>query len=434
MRPWIAALFASIVLAAGSAPAEESLRSGVEAFGDWRSDAPGVRRLITPADMPKPYATASASRGPRLLARPPGMVPRAPENFVVDLVAQGLETPRVVRVAPNGDAFVAESGGGRIRVLRFDADGKAQSSVFASGLNAPYGLAFYPAADPHWLYVGETGAVLRYPFTPGDLSPSGPPQTIVPSLPTGGHWTRDLAFSADGATLFVAVGSQSNVAEGGKSLVGALARALGALSNDETDRADVLAFSPEGERRRVYASGLRNCSGLTLQPQTGALWCVVNERDGLGDDLVPDYATRVREGAFYGWPWYYIGAHQDPRHKGERPDLAAKVTVPDVLLQPHSAPLGITFYEGASFPAQYRGDAFVAMHGSWNRSQRTGYKVVRLRMKEGVPTGEYDDFLTGFVADADSVWGRPVDVAVTADGALLVSDDEGGAIWRVRFR
>ena len=185
---------------------------------------------------------------------------------------------------------------------------------------------------------------------------------------------------------------------------------------------------------RVFATGLRNCSGLTVQPSSGALWCAVNERDVLGDDLPPDYATRVREGQFYGWPWYYIGAHEDPRRKGERPDLAGKIALPDVLIQPHSAPLGITFYEGGQFPAAYKGDAFVALHGSWNRAKRTGYKVARLLFKNGEPTGEYEDFLTGFVVDDADVWGRPVDVAVAHDGALLVTDDGGGVIWRVVYK
>jgi glucose/arabinose dehydrogenase len=196
----------------------------------------------------------------------------------------------------------------------------------------------------------------------------------------------------------------------------------------------VLAFDPDGGHKRIYATGLRNCSGMSIQPANGALWCAVNERDGLGDDLPPDFATRVTEGAFFGWPWYYIGAREDPRHKGERLDLAGGVTVPDVLFQPHSAPLGITFYEGDAFPAEYKGDAFVAFHGSWNRAKRTGYKVVRLLMKDGKPTGVYEDFLVGFVADDASVWGRPVDVAVTKSGALLVTDDEGGAIWRITYQ
>ena len=196
----------------------------------------------------------------------------------------------------------------------------------------------------------------------------------------------------------------------------------------------MLAFDPDGGNERVFATGLRNCSGLAVQPGSGDLWCAVNERDGLGDNLPPDFATRVAEGAFYGWPWYYIGSHEDPRHAGQRPDLAGKATVPDVLFDAHSAPLGITFYEGGQFPADFKGSAFVAFHGSWNRAKRTGYKVVRLIIKDGKPTGVYEDFLTGFVADPIRVWGRPVDVAVTKDGALLVTDDEGGAIWRVTYQ
>jgi glucose/arabinose dehydrogenase len=272
--------------------------------------------------------------------------------------------------------------------------------------------------------------VQRFAYRSGDLAPSGAAEVVVPDLPTGGsHWTRDLAFSADGEALFVSVGSSTNDVDG---LTSAAKRLVG--MDEERDRADVLAFDPDGKRKRIYATGLRNCSGLTVEPQSGALWCVVNERDGLGDDLPPDYATRVAEGAFYGWPYFYIGAHDDPRHKGERPDLAGRASVPDVLVQPHSAPLGIAFYPGGPFPADYRGDAFVAFHGSWNRAQRTGYKVVRLVMKDGKPTGSYEDFLVGFVAGDGGVWGRPVGVAVTRDGALLVSDDESGSIWRVTYR
>jgi glucose/arabinose dehydrogenase len=240
--------------------------------------------------------------------------------------------------------------------------------------------------------------------------------------------------------MFVSVGSGSNVAEGMAPLPEAeLAsfeanHVLGAAWGAEESRADVLAFDPDGRNMRVFAAGIRNCSGLTIEPENAALWCVVNERDILGDDLPPDYATRVTQGGFYGWPWYYIGAHEDPRHKGERPDLAGKIIVPDVLIQPHSAPLGIAFYEAAQFPAQYKGNAFVALHGSWNRAKRTGYKVVRLIFKDGKPTGEYEDFLVGFVADDANVWGRPVDVAVARDGSLLVADDGGGAIWRVAYK
>jgi glucose/arabinose dehydrogenase len=213
------------------------------------------------------------------------------------------------------------------------------------------------------------------------------------------------------------------------------AHAVGAAWDRDTDRADVLAFDPDGGGRRIFADGLRNCVSMAVNPQTGALWCVVNERDGLGDNLPPDYVTSVRAGGYYGWPWYYIGRHEDPHHKGERPDLAAKVIVPDVLIQAHSAPLGITFYTArtgaAVFPADYDGDAFVTLHGSWNRAQRTGYKLVRAPMRHGTPTGDYQDFMTGFVADERGVWGRPVGVTMAADGALLVSDDASGAVWRI---
>jgi glucose/arabinose dehydrogenase len=209
------------------------------------------------------------------------------------------------------------------------------------------------------------------------------------------------------------------------------AAASGAGSGDEAGRAAVFAFPPEGGRLTLVASGLRNCVSLAVQPQNGALWCATNERDGMGDNLPPDYATRVPAGSFFGWPWYYTGAHPDPRHAGERPDLARQIRVPDVLIQPHSAPLGIVFYTGAQFPPEYRGDAFVTLHGSWNRAKRTGYKVVRLRMQSGIPTGVYEDFLTGFVVNQAAVWGRPVGITVAQDGALLVSEDGNGTIWRV---
>ena len=254
---------------------------------------------------------------------------------------------------------------------------------------------------------------------------------------TSGHTTRDLAFSPDGSRLFVSVGSGSNVADamGSKTAVESkawdAAHGLGTAWGPEESRADVLSFTPEGRDRRIVATGLRNCVGLAVQPTTGDLWCSINERDGLGDDLVPDYVTRVRPGAYYGWPWYYVGDHEEPRLRGQRPDLKGRMTEPDILLQPHSASLGMTFYTGTAFPPGYRGDGFAAEHGSWNRTRRTGYKVIRIRLEKGVPTGEYDDFLTGFVNDDQSVWGRPVGIAVAHDGALLVSEDGNGTIWRV---
>jgi glucose/arabinose dehydrogenase len=444
MRPPL--LLASILIAGSSlfALADEcATRIGAAAYGDWRSDAPGVRRRLTAADMPAPGATRSVANASRVVVRPEGALPKAPAGFAVNLFASGLDEPRVVRIAPNGDVFVAESAAGRVTVLSA-ADGAAKAAsaaTFAAGLHRPFGIAFSPPGpDPRYVYVAETDRVVRFPYRSGETKAAGPAEIVVPALPAGrGHWTRDLAFSPDGKTMFVSVGSASNIAEEmpeapAEGLAAFVAKhAPGAAWGAQENRADVLAFDPDGGGMKVFATGLRNCSGLTVQPQTAALWCVVNERDALGDDLPPDYATSVKPGAFYGWPWFYIGDHEDPRLVGRRGDLAAAVTVPDVLFQAHSAPLGITFYEGAQFPAEYRGDAFVALHGSWNRAKRTGYKVVRLPFKDGAPTGEYEDFLVGFVADDASAWGRPVDVAVAHDGALLITDDGGGAIWRVAY-
>jgi glucose/arabinose dehydrogenase/cytochrome c2 len=426
------------------AVAAPGLRTGAAALGDFRGDGPGVRRHITVADLPAPFATKSSRNNPSVVAPPEGAHPYAPPGFRAERFATGLEAPRLLRVAPNGDVFIAESAAGRVRVLRA-ADGAAspeRNEVFAKDLDRPFGIAFYPPGpDPTFVYVADNNAVLRFPYQAGDLAARGPAETIVPRLAgsTGGHWTRDLAFSPDGKRMFVSVGSGSNVAEGLPARSGAdlvaweSAHGLGATWGDEEARADVLVFDAGGGGVRVFAAGIRNCVGLAVQPATGELWCSTNERDGLGDDLVPDYVTRVREGAFYGWPWYYLGAHEDPRHPGARPDLAGKITVPDVLLQPHSASLQMAFYDGAMFPPAYRGGAFMALHGSWNRAARTGYKVARAIVENGVPTGEYEDFLTGFVVDDDHVWARPVGVAVAHDGALLVSEDGNGTIWRVSY-
>jgi glucose/arabinose dehydrogenase len=395
-------------------------------FTDYRSQAPGTRHHITAADLPEPNATESANNGPALVRRPEGAWPRAPKGFRVGLYAEGLRNPRQIRTAPNGDVFVSESAAGRIRVLRgVGADGKAKTSaIFAEGLRQPFGVAFYPAsAVPEYVYVGETGRIVRYPYRSGDMKARAAAEKVV-EIPgggniDGGHWTRDVAFSLDGGKMFVSVGSRSNV-------------------NDPDDhpeekmRADILAFDARGQGGRVYASGLRNPVGLAVNPTTGELWTSVNERDRLGDDLVPDYITRVRENGFYGWPWYYIGAHPDPRLSGKHPELKDKVLVPDVLIQPHNASLGIVFYTGTSFPAAYAGDLFAAEHGSWNRSERTGYEVIRVPMKNGRSAdGGYEDFLTGFVTSDGQVWGRPVGVAVGGDGALLVTDDASGSVWRV---
>jgi len=402
-------------------PAPPGLRAGRAAFGDYRGDGPGVRRHITIADLPPPYSTPSAQNGPNVVAPPPGAHPYVPPGFRVDVFAHDLLGPRLLRMSPSGDLFVAESQAGRVRVLRAAEGARAteKDAIFASGLDRPFGIAFYPPGpEPKWVYVAETNAVVRFPYASGDMTARGAAQTLVPSLTDGqgGHWTRDVAFSVDGKQMFVSVGSGSNVAEG---------------DSDERDRADVLVFDPEGRDRQVFASGIRNCVGLAVQAVTGDLWCSTNERDGLGDDLVPDYITRVRRGAFYGWPWFYLGDHEDPRHAGERPELARTVTVPDVLLQAHSASLQMTFYDATAFPLRYRGNAFASLHGSWNRGKRTGPKVITVPVQGGVPTGEYEDFMTGFVVGDDAVWARPVGVAVARDGALFVSEDGNGTVWRI---
>jgi glucose/arabinose dehydrogenase len=394
-------------------------------FTDFRFEEPGKIRKITAQDLPAPYATDSAANGPDVIARPRSAWPKAPAGFSVQQYATGLDNPRLIRTAPNGDIFLAESSSGKIRVFRgISSDGKPeQTAVFATGLKEPYGIAFYPPGDnPQWLYVGDTNAVVRFPYQNGDLKARGSVQHIV-DLPHGqGHWTRDIQFTADGKKMFVAVGSGSNVDDPD-------------TTPDEKNRADILEFNPDGSDMRIYAYGIRNAGGgLAINPKTGELWSSVNERDGLGDNLVPDYITHVIEGGFYGWPWWYIGAHQDPRHEGKHPELKDKAIVPDVLLQPHNASLEMTFYEGAQFPAEYRGDIFASQHGSWNRSVRGGYEVIRVPMHQtNRASGEYEDFLTGFVFDNGHVWGRPVGVTVAQDGSLLVTDDGSNSIWRVSY-
>jgi glucose/arabinose dehydrogenase len=406
--------------------AAKPVLTGRAALDDWKTDAPGVRRRITPADMPAPGATKSVDNGPKQVARPEGALPKAPAGFVVELAAEKFQQPRKISAAPNGDLFVAESRGNRIAVLRFGPDGKVQSrEVFAEGLNRPFGIAFYPPGDsPTHVYVGNTDAVVRFPYKSGDLKAGGAAEKVTDlpgggQLRGGGHWTRDVVFTPDGKRMYVSVGSKSNNDDDPEG--------------NEKNRATILSWTPDGKDFRVYTTGIRNAVGLAIEPTSGALWASVNERDGLGDDLVPDYITSIKEGGFYGWPWYYIGKNQDPKHAGKHPELADKAIVPDVLIAPHSASLCMAFYTGTQFPAEYRGSAFAAQHGSWNRSHRTGYKVIRVPIKDGKATGEYEDFLTGFVVSDGNVWGRPVGVAEGKDGALYVSDDAGNVIWRVRY-
>ncbi len=416
---------------------------------DWHHNAPGARHHLMAADLPRPFSTTSAGNGPRMVKMPPDAAVACPPGFTVRLFASGLHGPRILRTAPNGDIFVAETSANRIRVLRA-ADGEEEPSdneTFAEGLDRPFGIAFYPAGDdPRWVYVANNNSVVRFAYRNGDLKEAGEPEIVVPQLAQssrGGHSTRDVAFSRDGKRMFISVGSGSNVADGmsKKSVEDAqkweAEHGRGATWDSETNRADILVTDPEGHAPlHAFATGIRNGVGIAVDPLTGELWTSTNERDGLGDDLVPDYITHVKEGGYYGWPWYYLGNHEDPRKAGERPDLAGQAIIPDVWVQAHSASLEMTFYNAkpgapAAFPAEYQGDIFAALHGSWNRNSRTGYKIVRVRVKDGVATGEYEDFVTGFVVNEQNVWGRPVGVTVAHDGALLIAEDGNNTIWRV---
>jgi glucose/arabinose dehydrogenase len=439
-------LTSTAVAIAGVAFAQNAPLSGSAAFTDWKADAPGVKRLITTADLQQPKQGTKAEEKDmenrsKVVPRPDKAMPKVPQGFSVAMVASGLKKPRVLRVAPNGDVFLAETDAGRVLVFRSDdlSTAGAKPNVFAEGLTRPYGIAFYPAgANPTHVYVGEPGRVVRYPYKAGDVKARAAAADIVKGIPTERHWTRDLAVTPDGK-IYVAVGSGSNIAgampdkPAGEFKAHEATHGLGATWGPEEGRGAVRVFDADGKNLRNFANGLRNCSGLAVQPGTNALWCAVNERDHLGDNVPTEYATRVKAGGFYGWPWYYIGANEDPRLAGKRPDLKAKVTVPDVLMEAHTAPLGITFYNETQFPADYNGSAFVAMHGSWNRTAFAGYKVVRLPFKNGKPTGVQEDFMTGFILNDTEVWGRPVGVAVARDGSLLVSDDGSGSLWRVTY-
>lgn len=396
---------------------------------DWRKDAPGVKHRIDLDQLPKPYATESAKNQPTVVDAPEEAQLRVPEGFTVTKWAEGFENPRYLCTAPNGDIFLTESKAGKILILR-DADGDGKPEIretFVDGLEKPFGLAFYPTGEsPEYLYVAETDGVVRFPYAEGDIEASGEPEHITEfsgggHLEGGGHWTRDIAFSNDGETLFASVGSKTNVDEENLEV--------------EDERARIFAMKPDGSRRNVYATGIRNPVGIAVHPATGDLWTSVNERDGLGDDLVPDYITRVEEKGFYGWPWYYMPGKIDPRHEDDHPDKLARMLLPDIPVQAHSATLNLTIYSGDQFPEEYDGDIFAAFHGSWNRDPRTGYKVIRIDLENGVPVeeGVYEDFLTGFVLENEDVWGRPVGLAVMKDGSLLMSEDGNNTIWRIAY-
>lgn len=418
-------LLSSILLTAVAAFAQTSAPPPPAPFTDYRYEKPGTVRKITPHDLPAPFATKSATNGPAVADRPKDVWPQVPTGFKIDVYSTFVQEPRKILTAPNGDFFVAEMEAGNIRVFRgITSAGKPQRyEIYATGLTEPYGLAFYPPGpNPQYLYVGNSNAVVRFAYKNGDLKAPGKPQQIA-SLPDhDGHSTRDLVFSPDGKQLFVGVGSASNIDDPDTHPA-------------EKNRADILVMNPDGSNMRVYAYGIRNAGGgLAINPKTGELWCSVNERDALGDNLVPDYITHVQDGGFYGWPYYYIGGNPDPRLNGKHPELKSKTIVPDVLLQPHNASLGFTFYQGKQFPAEYAGDIFAAQHGSWNRTPRAGYEVIRIPLHQtGKASGEYQDFVTGFVLPDGKVWGRPVGVTVAPDGSLLITDDASNTIWRVTY-
>jgi glucose/arabinose dehydrogenase len=354
---------------------------------------------------------------PLVVSPPPGFVPQVPPGFEVSVFASGFEQPRWLAIAPGGDIFVADSEPGRIIVLQDrNRTGQAETRfAFAENLRQPFGIAFHDS----YVYIGDTDEVVRFRYDPKTSRALGGREHIL-DLPGGGynqHWTRTLAFSPDGTRLFVSVGSKSNVA----------------IESDPR-RGAIIESDPDGKNPRVYATGLRNAVGITFNPESGQLWAAVNERDLLGDDQPADYLTHVAEGGFYGWPYSYLGGHLDNR-VSPRPDLLAKAIIPDLLLGAHVAPLEFVFYEAQQFPPAYLHGAFIAEHGSWNRRARAGYQVVFVPFKDGKPAGDPTPFLAGFVPDpnAKEVFGRMVGVTVAADGSLLISDDGGRLIWRVRY-
>jgi glucose/arabinose dehydrogenase len=378
------------------------------------ADMPGQSFNISPASLPKPHATPAVDNTSKKIPRPAGALPQVTKGFAVSVFATGLEHARWLAVAPNGDVFLSQSDLGRVTVLRPSPDGaKAKRvSVFAAGFTMPHGLAFHDGA----LYVADLKSVWRIPYKNGALK--GGKRTRVTHAEIGGtgHFTRDIVFAPNG-DLFLTIGAANNMGE------------------DPLPRASVQKVKTDGTLT-TFASGLRNPVGIAFYPDTDDLFVTVNERDGLGDGLVPDYLTRIAQGDFFGWPYAYTGKNPDPDYGAKRPDLVARSKTPDLLFQSHSAPLGLVFYEGDQFPAAYKGDAFVALHGSWNSAKPTGYKVVRVKFTGGKPAGGYENFLTGFWDGSTSpaqVWGRPVGLAVAKDGSLLVADDAGGTVWRVAY-
>ena len=388
------------------------------AYGVARAaDVPGQRFSISPASLQRPYATPAVDNTSQVIARPAGALPKAPNGFTVSLFTGNVPGARWMTLAPSGDVFLAESDSGRVVVLRPSADGThaAKVTTYASGFSQPHGLAIRDGS----LYVADVKSLWRLRYIDGALASRGRSVHIADTTPRegAGHFTRDIAFDSKG-NLFLTVGSRNNV------------------DQEPLPYASVEKVNPDGTLS-PFASGLRNPVGIALYPGTDDLYVTVNERDGLGDDLPPDYLTRIQAGEFFGWPYAYTGAHPDPDYGKKRPELVAKAKTPDVLFQAHSAPLGLVFYDGDQFPGEYRGDAFIALHGSWNSAHPTGYKVVRVHFSNGRPVNAYENFVTGWWDGSTSparVWGRPVGLLVAKDGSLLIADDKGNAIWRVAYK
>jgi glucose/arabinose dehydrogenase len=407
--------------------------------------ASGYTQLKNSSDsLPAPYATKSKMNFSHVVGWK-SEIPKAPQGFIVEKFADGFENPRWTYITPNGDILVAESnsnysflkkiGGAligasksnnlrhsadRITLLRDNnKDGKPElRETLLTDLNQPFGMLVLN----NWLYIANTNALVRYPYIPGQTKITGKPEKII-DLPAGKHnqhWVRNIIINADSTKIYISVGSGSNYAEKG-------------IAN-ELLRATILEISPDGSDLKIYASGLRNPTGMDWAPGTKTLWTVVNERDGMGDELVPDYLTSVKEGGFYGWPYAYFGQNIDPRVKELQPALLKKTIVPEVNLGSHTACLGLAFYTSNSFPEKYRGGAFIAQHGSWNRSVLAGYKVIFIPFNNGKPSGKQEDFLTGFIANLEKneVRGRPVGITIMVDGSLLITDDTSNTIWRVR--
>ncbi|MCY7420571.1 MAG: sorbosone dehydrogenase family protein [Chitinophagaceae bacterium] len=445
MRGLTVVLIVGIFISCNQAPGKTDQNSNANAAGDTSllTSTTGLQD-----SLPPPNATKSNIKFSKVIGWPDGKTPIAPEGFVVTKFADGFNNPRSIYQGPNGDIFIAEANteskgvskvkdvvsgkaksqnlgesSNRITLLRDnDGDGKAEfrQTFLSNDLLKPYGMLVIDK----FFYVANTDGLWKYPYTPGKKVVDGAGQKIL-ALPAGGynnHWTRNLLAGKDNASIYISVGSGSNVGENGME--------------NEVRRAGILKFNVDGSGEKVYASGLRNPVGMDWAPGTNTLWSSVNERDELGDDLVPDYLTSVKEGGFYGWPYAYIGQHPDPRMKGERQDLVKKSIVPDVLLGAHTASLGLAFYNQKSFPAKYLNGAFVGQHGSWNRSSFSGYKVVFVPFDNGKPSGKPEDFLTGFIVDQNKneVYGRPVDVCVLKDGSMLVTDDAANTIWHIAYK